>query len=293
MAPLALALTVSAASWAACPDPKPAGCQDYTQRPVPPGSLDGVSGLRRAIIDAAASQIGQVSELGTDDGTKCGWGNLQSFYETSYGRNLRDSELTKLKRPLTITPVTDPDHPDPQDPDHYVYVTDPKHPDLDDPLHFMQPKRIKVDVDHGKINEWCGIFALWATKTGANASSDPSDADAVSKIQATFWRSRGKDGWGVDGLELKPGYAGIQPGDIAYFRGNLQHQAIVERVLNGRIYTIDGNQECQQVGRVDRDIREVAGYYRVQEPVEAPPVQGQDQEDPDAGELTPAPAPQE
>lgn len=250
---------------AACPDPRPAGCRDYTRIPVPPGDLSDVSPLRRAIVAAAATQIGRVSELNRGDGAKCGWENLAAYYAIAYEKPLRRSEYAKLKRAMSIVPVVNPEHPDPKDPDHYVFETDPEHPELDDPLHFRHPKRPKTVVRHEKINEWCGIFALWAVKTGASGPMETGDADAAAAIGASFWKYRkASAGWGIGGLRLVMGHQGIKPGDIAYFRGNAQHQGVVERVLGRKIHTIDGNQDCQQVGRKVSDIRSVAGYYRAQ-----------------------------
>ncbi len=73
-----------------------------------------------------------------------------------------------------------------------------------------------------KPNEkaWCGVFALWC----------------LNQAGVADWT------W-VDGkgfLYRLPTTGLPEPGDIAYFT-HLSHHAIVERVGNGKVYTIDGN----------------------------------------------------
>jgi len=96
---------------------------------------------------------------------------------------------------------------------------------------------------------WCGIFALWCYR----------QAGLTSKK------------W-VDGKGFAEGYLprvfGIpEPGDLAYYAKG-QHYAIVERVADGFVYTIDGNAKTAPLEGVEtrkRWISEAAAYYSIRE----------------------------
>jgi hypothetical protein len=117
--------------------------------------------------------------------------------------------------------------------------------------------------DQVEINSWCGIFALWAAKTGSEQCISKSGAEGCrseSDLATTHW----VNGVGIRGLKLVTGTQGIQPGDIALYSGGLQHHAIVERVIGNQVYSIDGNEACELIARRVRPLSQVLGYYRVE-----------------------------
>lgn len=81
------------------------------------------------------------------------------------------------------------------------------------PIYIGQPPNAKA---------WCGIFWLWCLRQAG--------------LTAKTW---------VDGKGFAYGYLPTvsipEPGDGMYFGGTLSHYAVVERVANGRVYTIEGN----------------------------------------------------
>lgn len=94
-----------------------------------------------------------------------------------------------------------------QDQDPQKYIRDAA------PVYIGQPPNAKA---------WCGIFWLWCLR----------QAGLTSKTWA-------------DGKGFAYGYLPTvsipEPGDGMYFGGRLSHYAVVERVANGRVYTIEGN----------------------------------------------------
>ncbi len=94
---------------------------------------------------------------------------------------------------------------------------------------------------------WCGIFALWCYRQAG--------------LTDKKW---------VDRLGFAEGYLphvfGIpEPGDLAYYERG-QHYAIVERVADGYVYTIDGNAKTAPLEGVEtrrRPITEAKGYYSI------------------------------
>lgn len=215
-------------------------CDNQARRPPPPGSDENLSPLRRDIIARAASQIGLVSELQGNDCNKRGWKNLAQYFETATGEPISPARLQILKR----------------------------------------PRKSKDDVV--KIAQWCGIFALWAVKTAAREGAPPGPAasrgEAVCSLLArdetipktrrkfldlTYWSLKPRQ-LGLKGLKLEFGNKGIQPGDIVVFKDSKHHYAIVERIIGDRIYTIDGNSDCQMVLRKQRKLEEVVNHFRVE-----------------------------
>ena len=210
-------------------------CEGQTKKPAPPGSITDLSPLRQSIVMAAQGEIGIVSNLQDTDCNKRGWSRLERYYAVARAKTLTVNERRIIKRPL------------------------------------------RADGDSVKINDWCGLFALWAVKTGARAeqSGQPTSCDLSQPtpgagqkdfrgyLDYVYWRNSA-DKNGLYGLPLKFGHQGILPGDIVLIRGDLNHHAVVERVVGDKIYTIDGNMDCQMVVRKERPMSEVSGYYQVE-----------------------------
>lgn len=72
--------------------------------------------------------------------------------------------------------------------------------------------------------EWCGIFTLWCLHQAGVATD-------------VHW----KDGLGYLEVKRLPKTRDPKPGDIAYFPAPFQHHAIVEKLANDGLHTIDGN----------------------------------------------------
>jgi hypothetical protein len=254
---LALALLAAAGvrageeAEARCRTPALPVCDKQLEQPPPPKPSTAaekeadlaVSPLRKAIIAAAAGEIGKVSELPGPDCNKLGWRSLIGYHERSLGRTLEEKERRTLKR-------------------------------------ARWKKETKT-----KVQDWCGIFALWSVKEGLRARYGDTalDCDAAKApkrenpakpdvklpdlrgiyLGATRWTIQGGGG-GIDGLPYVAGSKGLKPGDIVTFSGELNHHAIVERVVGRDIYTIDGNMGCQMVVRAKRPVSEISGYYPVE-----------------------------
>jgi hypothetical protein len=109
-----------------------------------------------------------------------------------------------------------------------------------------------------KPNEksWCGVFALWCLR----------------RAGLTDWTWKDGVGFVFDGKTQRlPSVSLPEPGDIAYFARN-QHYAIVERVENGFVHTIDGNAKTTPDEGVEtrrRPIGEAAAYYSIRRLVPA------------------------
>jgi hypothetical protein len=71
---------------------------------------------------------------------------------------------------------------------------------------------------------WCGGFTLWCLRQAGLARD-------------THW----KDGLGYLEVKRLPRTRDPKPGDVAYFHAPFQHHALVERLANEALYTIDGN----------------------------------------------------
>lgn len=128
------------------------------------------------------------------------------------------------------------------------------------------PKNLQDQIESSKMPSkesgkrvqpysWCGIFALWSVKT---ATGNP-------KIK---WAG-GPSGLGKYIGGTKKNIAKMLPGDIVIFKdkdpaNKLTHHAVVERVAadEGKVYTIDGNLSCQQIGRKARPLADVAYYFK-------------------------------
>ena len=90
--------------------------------------------------------------------------------------------------------------------------------------------------------EWCAVFVSWvAGQAGALNSYIPKFAGVRSGVN--YFVSQGR--W--QGKSYTP-----NPGDIIFFdyygRGRAGHVGIVEKVVNGRVYTIEGNTKHNNVG---------------------------------------------
>ena len=197
--------------------PKPGGdiCSQVLKNQPPAQPLpDDLAEARKNIIQAAASKIGSVGETGGEGGLKRGWEQELEFYKVSFAK--QDDARWPPKNLL----------------DQIKSRTMPS-----DRSKRVQPY------------SWCGIFALWAVKTGAH-------------------RDDIKWAGGPKGLG-KPhfGNKGVLPGDIVIIKDPpgkdvLVHHAILERRDETGLYTIDGNLTCQQVARRKRGADEIAYYYR-------------------------------
>jgi hypothetical protein len=77
---------------------------------------------------------------------------------------------------------------------------------------------------YAKKVEWCGGFTLWCLHQAGVAKN-------------VFW----KDGLGYLEVKRLPKVREPKPGDVAYFNAPFQHHAVVERLANDGLHTIDGN----------------------------------------------------
>jgi len=76
----------------------------------------------------------------------------------------------------------------------------------------------------GQIPDWCGIFALWAIKTGG-----------------VSWVGTWRKGHGIASVPGMIHTASPLPGDVACIKEYPQHMAMVYSVTGNSICTIDGN----------------------------------------------------
>lgn len=104
--------------------------------------------------------------------------------------------------------------------------------------------------------EWCAIFVSWcASQSGLlSAGTLPRFSVCDDGVQWFMLRDRWKDRFYTP-----------QPGDIIFFDwafngldGNTDHVGIVEKVANGRVYTIEGNS-----GDACRECSYPLGYYEI------------------------------
>jgi hypothetical protein len=77
---------------------------------------------------------------------------------------------------------------------------------------------------HGPIPDWCGIFALWAIKSGGAS-----------------WVGTWQDGKGISSVAGMVPTNLPQPGDVGAVKEDPQHMDIVYSVSSNTILTIDGN----------------------------------------------------
>lgn len=98
-------------------------------------------------------------------------------------------------------------------------------------------------VLEGPVGElaWCGIFALWVLHE-AGIAKDVS------------WEP------GKGFLYRMQQTSDPKPGDIAYVHYPFQHHAIVEKIENGQVHTIDGN-TLGAVRRRIRPLKDITGFY--------------------------------
>jgi len=71
--------------------------------------------------------------------------------------------------------------------------------------------------------------------------------------------------WGIGkmvGRTVIPGTVGMQPGDILYWSGGLQHHSILEAIDGNYVYSIDGMQNCDGIYRTRKLKSKIAGYYK-------------------------------
>lgn len=91
---------------------------------------------------------------------------------------------------------------------------------------------------------WCGIFALWSLR----------------KAGLTEWDWE----WQVGFLSKLPRTKNPKPGDIAYKHEPYRHQAVVEKVEGGTIWTINGNSDNGKVVRKRGPISDWTAFYSIQ-----------------------------
>jgi len=77
---------------------------------------------------------------------------------------------------------------------------------------------------HKEIPDWCGIFALWAIKSGGAS-----------------WVGTWRDGQGIASVPGMFPTTSPQPGDVGAVREFPQHMDIVYSVVGNIVLTIDGN----------------------------------------------------
>ena len=95
---------------------------------------------------------------------------------------------------------------------------------------------------------WCGAFALWCLHRAGVALD-----------------VRWKIGLGFLEVQRLPKTRDPKPGDVAYFDQPFQHHAVVERLANDGLYTIDGNQGgLLPVKEKFRKLPTTAIYYSIE-----------------------------
>lgn len=118
-------------------------------------------------------------------------------------------------------------------------------------------ERYNAEVDRIGRGPWCDM-------TVTIAGRDSKNAAVVGEFAYTPEHAQ----WFYDQGRWHSGAAGIAPGDVVFFdwggsrsRAAIDHVGVVERVENGKIYTIEGNKNDECV-RVVRDGTYIAGYGR-------------------------------
>lgn len=118
-------------------------------------------------------------------------------------------------------------------------------------------ERYNKEIKKIGVGPWCDMTVSIAAKDSGNA-----------KVVGQFAYTPEHAQWFYDQGRWHSGAAGIAPGDVVFFdwggtksRSAIDHVGVVERVENGKIYTIEGNKadECM---RVVRDDTYIAGYGR-------------------------------
>jgi len=111
---------------------------------------------------------------------------------------------------------------------------------------------------------WCAGFASWSYKMANNGQDAPwgyqlSVSGIRSKAQQAGYYTK------IEQTALKGGSYSPQAGDLLVLKRNgASHVAIVDKIENGKIITIEGNYK-NQVSEVKRSIndREIDGFVRV------------------------------
>jgi hypothetical protein len=91
---------------------------------------------------------------------------------------------------------------------------------------------------------WCGIWAVHVMRKAGH--------EDIS--------------WGIGKMKGRSpvyGNKGVQAGDLAFWKGGLNHHNIIEKIDGQTVYTLDGNQECSGIMRKKRKLSDIAGYYKI------------------------------
>ena len=113
---------------------------------------------------------------------------------------------------------------------------------------------------NGRREAWCANFVSWAFRKSGNKLPGNQRSLASVQYMENQMKKAGKFHRGTP-----------KPGDIIFFknrgrsdRGGGRHVGIVERVANGRIYTIEGN-SSNRVRRRSYSLRNsrISGYGRM------------------------------
>lgn len=97
---------------------------------------------------------------------------------------------------------------------------------------------------HANNQFWCSTFVTWALKKAGQdgAQLPPHALRAVNSGQAGAAVETFRDAYQAAGKVYRPGSQTPQPGDLVFFGGDGgKHIGIVERVQDGKVYTIEGN----------------------------------------------------
>ncbi len=93
---------------------------------------------------------------------------------------------------------------------------------------------------NGRREPWCANFVAWSFRQSGNPL--PGNQRSLASVQYMEDQMKKNDKW------FPRGSATPQPGDVIFFgnrgasdRGPGRHVGIVDRVENGRVYTIEGN----------------------------------------------------
>lgn len=115
-----------------------------------------------------------------------------------------------------------------------------------------------------KGDAWCGAFASWSYKMANDGKNAPWGYDlSVSGIRskaqnAGFYST-------VEQSSLKGGEYAPKQGDLLVLKRNgASHVAIIDKIENGQIFTVEGNYQ-NKVSSVQRSIsnKEIDGFVRV------------------------------
>lgn len=132
-----------------------------------------------------------------------------------------------------------------------------KHLGLGEPNHIQAWYRKRNGSDYAGNFPWCDAFISYCAAESGNAKAVGEFAYTPS--HAAWFKKKGQ--W-------HSGKAGIRPGDIVFFDwsgtrsiSNIDHVGLVEKVVGGTVYTIEGNisDHCM---RKARDATYIVGYGR-------------------------------